>query len=160
MQGSIASPPITIVEPRLRPALSAAGSLAFVVAGIWMMAVGQMSAVGLGGLAVAFFGFTLVRWTQSLLRPGVLTLSRDGIELRQAWRTDWRPWSEVADIRPAMFGGAPSIYVDSRNGGKTLALEGWGLAPNVLVNLVKQARSTWSTGGWAEPHPPDEASLP
>ena len=98
----------------------------------------------MGILCGCYFAYILMRWVQSFVRPGVLTITREGVELRQAWRTVRRSWREIAGVRTVNARWNAWTCLDPSDGGKKLRLYAWGIAADRLTDLLVQARSTWS----------------
>jgi hypothetical protein len=68
--------------------------LAFVAAGLWMLAEGE----AWGWLAISFFGLGAVAFVALLLSDSGLTLAADGFEMRTLFRRTRYLWTEVSEF--------------------------------------------------------------
>lgn len=113
--------PIAIRSSKWKLLLMAAGSLAFVVIGIWMIRSSQSSNASFAGLvAVIFFGVGLVGFLALMVLPSLLlTIDDEGIHCHYPF---WHPltitWEEIACIRPIKMRFITIFAVDVSPAGK------------------------------------------
>jgi Bacterial PH domain len=161
--GSLDQPPIVIRSSRLYSALMLLIAAGFVAIGAFMLRDPKESATT-SYLIMIFFGAGIPLFAWQVIRPGVLTLSPDGVSWRSPFRTVHYQWSDIQTFRPYKP-AAKSLskhlgfdFTDSyraRRGGpyglaKAMAgVEGsfgggWELSAADLAELLNQARARWA----------------
>jgi uncharacterized membrane protein YhaH (DUF805 family) len=156
LRGSLDSPPIVVEGSRVRAILLLAGSLAFVLGGLYVVA---QSGVLAGFVPTLFFSLTGAVALWMVLEPPWLEIGPDGIAQRVLGRTHRLSWADIHDFRPASVGiGARAVgfdYLKAPTSGRLRRLSaaitgvegmlqpGYELEPHRLADLLNQARERW-----------------
>jgi uncharacterized membrane protein YhaH (DUF805 family) len=157
LRGSLKSPPIVVEGSRARAILLLAGSLSFVLGGLYVVA----RSGGLAGLVpTLFFSLTGALALWMVLEPPRLEVGPAGIAQRVLGRTHRLGWADIHDFRPASVGiGARAVgfdYLEQRptrgwlrrlsaaiTGVEGMLQPGYELGPHRLADLLNQARERW-----------------
>ena len=88
-----------ILGARWKAVLAVAGSIGFVVLGLWLIRVGEMVATVIGGVSVVFFGLCGVVGAGRLVRPARLVLRPESFTIEQPpFRRKTIEWRDVEDF--------------------------------------------------------------
>ncbi|HXQ10890.1 MAG TPA: DUF805 domain-containing protein [Caulobacteraceae bacterium] len=157
MRGSLDHPPIVVEGSRVRATLLAAGSLTFVLGGLYVVA----RSGGLAGFVpTLFFSLTGAVALWMVLQPPRLEVGPAGIAQRVLGRTHRLAWADIHDFRPASIGiGARAVgfdYLEERpksgrlrrlsaaiTGVEGMLQPGYELEPHRLADLLNHARERW-----------------
>lgn len=143
-------PPTVVRESRAQAGFRLVGCLAFVSVCLWALrfprASHPTSLRGQEGIAwmyfaIAFFGILGLRYAWTLLRPGTLTITDEGISQNLGWRRRRWAWHEISRtevLRTAA--NLVSVCLIHTPDGEKVRLFGWEMRPEELQRKIDEHR--------------------
>ena len=130
-------------ESRVQAVARLLGCIVFVCAGIWCLGL-ITNPIKLAGLyfATAFFGVLALRYFWAIVRPGILTISAQGITQDLGWRRLHWDWNDIDHTEVVWTAaGRVSVCLLYTCSGKRVRLFGWKLPPEELQREIRGYQS-------------------
>lgn len=145
---------LVVRESRAQAAFRFIGFLAFVAVCVGILMSARLASMEpyraaisavISWIGALFFGVMAVRYAWTLLSPGTLTISSEGIAQDLGWRSrKWR-WSEIDRVELLKVAANPvsacMLYPVAE---RPVQLFGWQLSPDELYQTIQRDRATYS----------------
>ena len=148
--------PVVVRQSRAKLALGLLGCLLFLAMAVFLWSRGVPRGMW-GAVAVYFgipvFGFFALVYLVSLVNPGTLTLSSQGLEAKQVFGTLRLAWPQIADAQTTSAGFISPVAIRLTEGKAKTLTTLWEKPPQELARLIREHRDRWTTPATATPAP-------
>jgi hypothetical protein len=142
--------PTTVRESRVQALGRLVGCTLFVAVCVWALgkprasrisSLSEAKTVGWFYLGIVFFSVIALRYAWTLHRPGILTISGEGITQDLGWRSRHWAWSDIERTQIIQTaGGLVSVCMLYPRIGGRVRLFGWELSSDELQRKIDQYR--------------------